>query len=578
MRTVGAALELRVELGAHKPGMVLQLHDLHQPLIGGQARQSQACGPGGGAVVVVELIAVAVTLGDLRRAVQRPAPAALCQAAGIPPQAHGAALVGDMHLIRHQVDDRVPGGGELGGVGVLQAHHMAGKLHHCHLHPQADAEVRHHILPGVAAGGDHALDAPVAEAPGHQHPGAAGEDLGRVFIGDGLGVHPPDVHHRVVGGAGVVQGLHHGEVGVVELGVLAHQGDGHMALRRQLPLYHGLPLPQVRLVGDEAQLPADHIVQALLRHQQGHLVEGPGGGVLDDAVRLHVAEQGDLPADVLGDGGVAPAHQDVRLDAQRQKLLHGVLGGLALELPGAGDLDDQGHMDEHHVAPGPLHGHLADGLQKGLGLNVAHGAADLGDDHVHILPGHGVDAVFDLVGDVGDDLHRGAQVVAPALPVQHGPVDLAGGHGAVAGQVLVHEPLVVPQVQIRLGAVLGDEHLPVLIGAHGPGVHIDIGVELLIAHPDAPLLQKPPQRRRADPLAQAGHHAAGDKYKLGGHTAHLTFPFSYHARISAGALHKKSGTAGPFCGEKSRPFRDVQLRSTVSLCVRLWPRGIAADR
>ena len=112
--------------------------------------------------------------------------------------------------------------------------------------------------------------------------------------------------------------------------------------------------------------------------------------------------------------------------------------------------------------------------------------------------GHGVDPALDLVGDVGDDLDRSAQIVAPALPVQNGPVDLAGGDGGVAGQVLVHEPLIVAQIQIRLGAVVGDKDLAVLIGAHGAGVHIDIGVELLVAHPQAPLLRAagPGMRRR----------------------------------------------------------------------------------
>ena len=73
----------------------------------------------------------------------------------------------------------------------------------------------------------------------------------------------------------------------------------------------------------------------------------------------------------------------------------------------------------------------------------------------------------------------------------------------------------MPQVQVRLRAVVGDEDLPVLIGAHGAGVHVDIGVELLVAHPDAPLLQQPSQGRRADALSQAGHHAAGDKNEFG---------------------------------------------------------------
>ena len=43
-------------------------------------------------------------------------------------------------------------------------------------------------------------------------------------------------------------------------------------------------------------------------------------------------EQGDLFPNVLGDGRVAAAHQDIRLDTQAQQLLDGVLGGLGLQL------------------------------------------------------------------------------------------------------------------------------------------------------------------------------------------------------------------------------------------------------
>ena len=214
-------------------------------------------------------------------------------------------------------------------------------------------------------------------------------------------------------------------------------------------------------------------------------------------------------------------HQDVRLDAQGQQLFHGVLGGFGFQLPGAGNLDNEGHMDEHHIPQGTLRAHLADGLQEGLGLDVPHGAADLADHHVHVLAGHGVDAFLDLACDVGNDLNRGPQVISSALPVQHGPVDLAGGDGAAAGEVLVHKPLVVAQVQIRLRAVLGDKDLPVLVRAHGAGVHIDIRIEFLVPHPEAPLLQKPSQGRRADALAQARYHAAGDKYKFCFHDIHL---------------------------------------------------------
>ena len=80
--------------------------------------------------------------------------------------------------------------------------------------------------------------------------------------------------------------------------------------------------------------------------------------------------------------------------------------------------------------------------------------------------GHRPDPVLDLVGDVRDDLHRVAEVLAAALPGDHPGVDLAGGHVGLGGQVAVQEPLVVADVQVGLGAVLGDEHLAVLERVH----------------------------------------------------------------------------------------------------------------
>ena len=42
MGLVGPALELRVELDAHEPGVVRPLHDLHQAAVGGETGQGQA--------------------------------------------------------------------------------------------------------------------------------------------------------------------------------------------------------------------------------------------------------------------------------------------------------------------------------------------------------------------------------------------------------------------------------------------------------------------------------------------------------------------------------------------------------
>ena len=77
MDPVGAALELRVELGAHEEGVLRQLHDLHQMSVGGEARQQHPGLLQLLPVVIVELEAVAVPLRDLRLAVEGGGAAAL---------------------------------------------------------------------------------------------------------------------------------------------------------------------------------------------------------------------------------------------------------------------------------------------------------------------------------------------------------------------------------------------------------------------------------------------------------------------------------------------------------------------
>ena len=468
---------------------------------------------------------MAVPLTDLRLAVQGAGAAVRRQHAGILAQPHGAALAADAHLIRHQVNNGMGGlGRHFGGVCVGPAQHMAGKFNDGDLHAQTDAEVGQIVFPGVSGGGDHPLDAPVAEAAGHQHAAAAVQLLGHILRRNGLRIDPPDVHHRAAGGTGMEQGFLHAEIGVVQLDIFAHQRDGDFLFGVFDILHHGRPMGHVRRRAIQPQLAAHDLVQSLLLQQQRHFVQGTGGGILDHALLRHVAEQGDLAAHILRNGHIGAAYQNIRLDAQGQQLLDGVLGGLAFQLAAAGDLDDQGHMDVHHVLPALFHRHLTDGLQKRLAFDIAHGAADLADQHVHILLLHGIDMAFDLIGDVGDDLDGTTQKRALPLPVQQIPIDPSRGDRAAARQALIHKPLVVTQIQIGLGTVVGNEYLAVLIGAHGAGVHIEIGVEFLVAHPQSPLLEKTAQRRRADALPQAGHHAAGDKYIL-----HNRFPAPFHA-------------------------------------------------
>ena len=138
----------------------------------------------------------------------------------------------------------------------------------------------------------------------------------------------------------------------------------------------------------------------------------------------------------------------MKLQHLAQEFLDRVLRGLALELARAGDLHDHGHMDEQHILLSLLSGYLPDGLEERLRLDIADGAADLGDKHIGLPVVHLVDAGFDLVGDVRDDLHGAAEISALALTAQDAPVDLARRHGAARGQALVREALIVAEVKV----------------------------------------------------------------------------------------------------------------------------------
>ena len=67
------------------------------------------------------------------------------------------------------------------------------------------------------------------------------------------------------------------------------------------------------------------------------------------------------------------------------------------------------------------------------------------------------------------------------------------------------------QIQVCLRPVFGDIDLAVLVGAHSPRVHIDIGIQLLRRHLQPAGLEEPAQRSRCDSFSKSGDHSSGHK-------------------------------------------------------------------
>ncbi len=197
----------------------------------------------------------------------------------------------------------------------------------------------------------------------------------------------------------------------------------------------------------------------------------------DDGGLFDVAEEGDFAAHLAGNGAVGAAEQNVGLDADREHLFNGVLGGLGLQLLRGGDPGDERDVDEDGVVAAQVLSHLPDRFEEGQRLDIADRAADLDDGDLS-LRGDLAHGVLDLIGDVGDDLDGLAEVVAAPFLGDDLLVDASGGEVVVAGQLGVGEALVVAEIEVGLRAVVGDEDLAVLKGRHGAGIDVEVGVKL----------------------------------------------------------------------------------------------------
>src|SRR5437588_820024 len=64
---------------------------------------------------------------------------------------------------------------------------------------------------------------------------------------------------------------------------------------------------------------------------------------------------------------------------------------------------------------------------------------------------------------------------------------------------------------VGFGAVVGDEHLAVLVRRHRPGVDVDVRVELEDRDPEAACLEDAADAGGGDAFAQRGGHPSGHK-------------------------------------------------------------------
>jgi hypothetical protein len=87
---------------------------------------------------------------------------------------------------------------------------------------------------------------------------------------------------------------------------------------------------------------------------------------------------------------VSAQHDGIGLDTDLSQCSHRVLGRLGLQLTAGCQVRDQRDVQEEDVVAAHVMAHLTGRLQKGQRLDVADGAADLGDDDVRAVLGRDV--------------------------------------------------------------------------------------------------------------------------------------------------------------------------------------------
>src|SRR5690625_2562190 len=183
---------------------------------------------------------------------------------------------------------------------------------------------------------------------------------------------------------------------------------------------------------------------------------------------------------------------------------------LGLQLATGRKIGNQRQMHEDALIARLLLRELADRLEKGQPLDISNRAADLAKHEIHLIRADAEEGLY-LIGDVRDHLDGLAEIITTAFALEHRLVDAARRNGIAPARRNSGKALVMAEIQIRFGPVIGDEDLAMFERRHGARIDIQIGVELSEAHRIATRLQQRAKRGGGQPLAKARYDTARDE-------------------------------------------------------------------
>src|SRR5579859_2811544 len=484
MRLKRLRLELGMKLAAEEEWMIRNLHNLYIGRVRSRPGEPQATACQQSLIFTVEFVSMPMAFADLRRCISFGRQGAGLQDALPGAQSHGAAHLFDAEQLTQLIDHAMLGRRiELAGVGRLQSADVARKLDASRLHTQADPEVGNLEFASIANGIEHSLDAPLAESARHQDSVKASQLLlvgliARLFRFEALGFDPGNFEFEVMRQSAVNQSFLQGLVTIFIFDILTHDRDGDAVLGVVGPMHQIFPLIDLGFGRFQVKILQCQRVDALLGKDQRNFIDR--SNILGGNYRtlLHVAEGGNLRLHLLGQIAVGAAEQDVGLDPDAKQFLDGMLGRLGLQLLRGSDPGHQRGVDKDCIFAPQLLPHLANGLQERQRLDIAYRPADLHNHHVCPMRSYLAHRILDLVGHVRNDLDGLAQIIAAALLENDLLVDATGSEVVLAGKVSVGKTLIMAEIEVGFGAVVGHEDLAVLKRRHSSRIDVQVRVKL----------------------------------------------------------------------------------------------------
>src|SRR6266851_2460610 len=512
--------ELGMELHADKPRMIGEFDNFRQHSVRRHARKRQPRRLPTWPIADVDFIAMAMPLADSGSAVDLRNPAVRREYGFVGDKPHRPAEIPRRlppfngiaaHPLGHQPDHRMLARPKLRRASAGQPCQIARRFDHRHVHAKADAEIGHMALAGETRGFDHSRGAALAESAGNENTVNIVEMPNRLGFGlEHLRIDPVEIDRDIVGNPAMAHRLGQRFVAVRQMCVLADDCDLDLPLGLVNAVDDRLPAIEIGLGRVKAEMEAHLAIEPLqvIGYRDGVDRIAIKGG--DDPAFAQIAEQCDLLAGGRRYRPVTAAQQDVRLDAEAEEFLGGMLGRFGLELARRGNPRHQGQMHKEHSLAPEFVAELADRLEERQAFDVADRATDFAKDEI-LVREIGLDELLDRVGNVGDNLDRRPEIFAAPFAADHCRVDPAGGDRISTPRGGPHIALIMAQFELGLGSVVGDEYLAMLVGAHCGGVDIQIGVELAQPDPEPARLEQRSECCRRQTLAERGNHAAGDE-------------------------------------------------------------------